>query len=91
MRSKRFAAFSYYLLGSFLTLIIFSTCEERQSTENLPLEFEIYLTRNEILPRSVPNLIRITRNYPPDLVNTQPDVRENKDVKKALQLAGKLL
>jgi len=43
------------------------------------------------LPRSVPNLIRITRNYPPSIENSQPDVRENEDVKKALQLAGKLL
>jgi hypothetical protein len=44
-----------------------------------------------ILSKPTENIIRITRNYPPDLVNTQPDVRENEDVKKALQSAGKLL
>ena len=44
-----------------------------------------------ILPKLSPYVIRVTKNYPPALEDTELDVRDNADVKKILQLAGKLL
>lgn len=44
-----------------------------------------------ILPKLSPYVIRVTLNYPPALQDTEPDVRNNTDIKKALQSAGKLL
>lgn len=44
-----------------------------------------------LLPKLSPYVIRITKNYPPTLEDTEEDVRDNADVRKALELAGKLL
>lgn len=43
-----------------------------------------------ILPKLSPYLIKVTRDYPPTLEDTEPDARDNDEVKKALEMAGKL-